>query len=74
MQTKNISCLLEQNKDFKKKTKNNPVDRSGVVLDGHAQLESDDRKEKLLGVTFQSDLKWHSHIIDLQRKLKDRIL
>ena len=51
----------------------NPIDRSGVVMDGHTLLESEDRKEKLLGVTFQSDLKWHSHIIDLQRKLKDRI-
>ena len=76
----NKQCLNADKKHFmlagtkQRLQKNNPADRSGVVLDGHAQLESDDRKEKLLGVTFQSDLKWHSHIIDLQRKLKDRIL
>ena len=42
-------------------------------MDGHVLLESDDKKEKLLGVTFQFDLKWGSHIVELQRKLKDRI-
>ena len=73
----NKQCLNADKKHFmlagtkQRLQKNNPADRSGVVLDGHAQLESDDRKEKLLGVTFQSDLKWHSHIIDLQRKLKE---
>ena len=44
-----------------------------VFINGIQLSESDDKSEKMLGVVFQSDLKWNKHLIDLQKRLKDRL-
>ena len=51
----------------------NPSEHVDVVMDGISLEESEERKEKLLGVVFQPSLKWNAHIGELQDKLKDRI-
>ena len=35
--------------------------------------ESTNKYEQLLGLSVQSDLKWHQHVLNLQRKLKTRL-
>ena len=44
-----------------------------VHMNGSLLSESDSKSEKMLGVIFQSNLKWSSQILVLQGKLKDRL-
>ena len=43
------------------------------VRDGVDLSESEEKCEKLLGVVFQSNLKWNKHIQELELKLKTRL-
>ena len=75
----NEQCLNADKTHFmivgtrKRLSKINQDDRSKVSMDGHVLMESQGKIENLLGVSIQSDLKWNSHIGELQRKLKDRL-
>ena len=44
-----------------------------VQMDGVVLSESEEKCEKLLGVVFQSNLKWNKHIQELELKLKTRL-
>ena len=44
-----------------------------VQMDGIELEESEDKVEILLGCHFQANLKFHSHVLALQKKLKKRI-
>ena len=50
-----------------------PAETADVHMDNFTLEESDDKSEKLLGVVFQPNLKWNSHLLELQDKLKDRL-
>ena len=47
--------------------------RIQIEMDGQELLESDSQSEKLLGVRFQTNLKWNQHVKELQSKLKNRL-
>ena len=50
-----------------------PENSINITMDGFQLKESEEKSEKLLGVKFQSNLKWHKQIQELQLKLKDRL-
>ena len=44
-----------------------------VHMNGSLLSESDSKSEKMLGVIFQSNLKWSSQILVLQGKINNRL-
>ena len=44
-----------------------------VEMDGLQLIESETNSEKLLGVTFQTNLKWNLQVKELQNRLKNRL-
>ena len=44
-----------------------------IVMDGFTLEESSEKCETLLGIEIDSNLKWHSQIRKLMKKLKDRL-
>ena len=47
--------------------------RLHITMDNSNLQEGSDKKELLLGCTFQANLKWHSHITQLKSKLSSRL-
>ena len=50
-----------------------PEENLNINMDGFQLTESEEKCEKLLGVTLQPNLKWTKHAQELQKKLKDRL-
>ena len=50
-----------------------PDENLDITMDGFRLTESEEKCEKLLGVTLQPNLKWTKHVQEVQSKLKDRL-
>ena len=50
-----------------------PDENLDITMDGFRLTESEEKCEKLLGVTLQPNLKWNKHVQEVQSKLKDRL-